>query len=68
VTITGTAFTGAKRPKFGSTLASFMVDSPTSISAVSPPEGRGEGTRDRGDAGGTSATAPGDRFSFESKG
>ncbi|HME03488.1 MAG TPA: beta-propeller fold lactonase family protein, partial [Solirubrobacteraceae bacterium] len=37
VTITGTSFTGVTAVEFGSTAAGFIYNSPTSITAVSPP-------------------------------
>jgi large repetitive protein len=65
VVITGTNFTGATAVKFGATPATaFNVNSATSISAVAP---EGSGTVDvtvTTAHGGTSATGPGDRFSY----
>jgi alpha-tubulin suppressor-like RCC1 family protein len=65
VTITGTNFTGATAVKFGSTDAvSFEVQSPTSITAVSPP---GEGQPDVTVATpqGISPTSAADRFHYD---
>jgi hypothetical protein len=66
VTITGTGFTGATAVKFGSTnAASFTVNSPTSITAVSP-KARGAETVDVTvtTPAGTSQTSPGDLFTY----
>jgi len=65
VTVTGTNFTGATAVRFGATAASsFTVNSATSITATSPP---GTGTVDLTvtTPGGTSATGPGDQFSYK---
>jgi hypothetical protein len=64
VTITGTNLTGATAVKFGTTeVASFKVESATSIVATSP---AGVGTVDVTvtTAGGTSATGEADRFTY----
>ncbi len=64
VTITGTDFTEVSAVRFGSADApSFTVDSPTSITAESPP---GTGVQDVTvlTTGGTSATGAQDRFSY----
>jgi alpha-tubulin suppressor-like RCC1 family protein len=63
VTITGEGFTGASAVKFGSTNASFMVNSATSITAVSP---AGTGTVDVTvtNTWGTSAASGADRFTY----
>jgi len=65
VSITGVNFTGATAVTFGSRAATKVkVDSPTSISAVSPP---GSGVVDVTVTGpaGTSETVSADRFSYE---
>ncbi|MEI9979936.1 MAG: IPT/TIG domain-containing protein [Edaphobacter sp.] len=64
VTITGTSFTGANAVNFGSTAAaSFIVNSDTSITAVSP---AGTGTVDIAvvTPAGTSATVTADQYTF----
>jgi hypothetical protein len=64
VIITGTEFSGATAVRFGSNAAaSFTVNGPNQITAISPP---GSGTVDVTvtTAGGTSATGPGDRFTY----
>ncbi len=64
VTITGTSLGKATAVKFGTTAATGVkVNSPTSITAVSP---AGSGTVDVrvSTVGGTSATSPADRFSY----
>ncbi len=66
VTITGTNFTGATAVAFGSTPASsFAVNSSgTSITATSPQGSAGTVDVTVTTAGGTSATGPGDQFSY----
>ncbi|MEO0061734.1 MAG: hypothetical protein RLZZ08_294 [Pseudomonadota bacterium] len=63
VIITGTAFTGATGVAFGSTPASFTVDSSTQITATSP---AGTGTVDVAvtTVGGTSGTSAADQYSY----
>jgi PKD domain/IPT/TIG domain len=63
VTLTGTGFTGATSVKFGSTSASFTVNSSSSITATSP---AGAGTVDVTvtTPHGTSATSASDRFKY----
>jgi hypothetical protein len=64
VTITGTNFFMGSQVDFGATIASFTVNSETSITAVSPP---GEGTVDvtvTNNVGETSATSGADRFKY----
>lgn len=68
VTITGTNFTGASAVRFGTGDAeSFTVESESSISALSP-EGNGPVDVTVSSAAGTSATSPGDRFSYDKPG
>ena len=65
VTITGTNFTGAWDVMFGSASAtSFKVNSPTSITAVSPPESPGTVDVTVLGLGGTSAISTKDHFKF----
>jgi IPT/TIG domain len=67
VTITGTGFAGATAVSFGATAAaSFKVNSPTSITAVSP--GHPPGTVDVtvASTGGSSPAVSGDRFKYGS--
>ncbi len=63
VIIRGTGFTGASRVLFGTTAVSFMLNSDTQITAVSP---AGSGTVDVKvtTPGGTSATSTVDRFTY----
>jgi hypothetical protein len=69
VTITGTGFTGASGVSFGGVPASsFTVTSPTSITAVSPPEAAGTVDVTVATPGGTSATGSGDQFTVTSAG
>jgi hypothetical protein len=66
VTITGTGFTGATAVRFGaSNAATFTVNSPTSITAVSP-KGMGTGTVDVTvtTPAGTSPTSAADQFTY----
>jgi IPT/TIG domain len=66
VAITGTNFTGATAVKFGSvSAASFTVNSPTSISAVSPAQETGIVNITVTTAGGTSQTSSVDRYSVQ---
>ena len=65
VTITGTGFTGATAVTFGDTPApSFVVNSDTSITAVSPAEGVGTVDVTVTTDGGTSAATASDEFTF----
>jgi hypothetical protein len=67
VSITGTNFTGVTAVRFGSTdAASFKVNSPTSITAISP---AGSGTVDVtvSTSGSTSASTAADQFGFEAE-
>lgn len=67
VTITGTDFTGATNVRFGSTAAtSFIVNSNTSITAVSPAGSAGSVDITVTTAGGTSATSSADQFTYVS--
>ncbi|HXB50960.1 MAG TPA: IPT/TIG domain-containing protein, partial [Streptosporangiaceae bacterium] len=67
VTITGTALTGATSVKFGSTAATAItVNSDTSITATSPPGQAGAADVTVTTAGGTSATHPGDQYTYVS--
>ena len=65
VTITGTAFTGAKAVDFGSTKAtSFTVNSPTKITAVAPAGSAGAVDVTVTTPGGTSAKSPADVYTY----
>jgi alpha-tubulin suppressor-like RCC1 family protein len=65
VTITGTDFTGASAVKFGSSNAqSFTVESPTTITAVSPAGVKGPVDVTVTVPAGTSPTGPADRFTY----
>lgn len=65
VTITGTALTGATAVKFGSTNAtSFIVDSATQITAVSPAASAGLVDITVTTVGGTSATSANDQYNY----
>jgi outer membrane protein assembly factor BamB len=65
VTVTGTSLTGATAVRFGSVSAkSFTVTSPTSITAVSPPESAGVVDITVTTPSGTSATSSKDHFKF----
>jgi hypothetical protein len=67
VTITGDGFTGATGVRFGSVAAtSFIVASATSITAVSPASAAGTLDVTVVNAGGSSTTSAGDRFTFVS--
>ena len=65
VTVTGTSFTGASSVDFGTTAASFTVNSATSITATAP-TGTGPGPVDVTVTapGGTSATSAADQFTY----
>ncbi len=66
VTITGTGFTGATGVSFGSSAAiSYVVNSPTSIGAVSPAEGAGTVDVRVTTPIGTSGTSAADQFTYE---
>src|SRR5208283_1873507 len=63
VTVTGTGFTGATSVKFGSNAAtSYVVNSATSITAVSPAGSAGTVDITVTTPGGTSATSASDKF------
>jgi hypothetical protein len=65
VTVTGTNLTGASAVSFGGTAAaSFIVNSATSITAVSPAEAAGTVDITVTTVGGTSATSSADQFTF----
>ena len=65
VTITGTGFTGATAVHFGGTAAAaFVVNSPTTISAVSPAVSAGTVDVTVTSPGGTSATSSADEFTY----
>ena len=65
VTISGSGYTGASAVKFGSSPASsFVINSDTQITAVSPPEVAGTVDITVATPGGTSATTPLDSFTF----
>ena len=65
VTIKGTNLADALEVKFGSTAASFEVQSATEVNAISPAHAAGVVDITVRTEGGTSATGPGDRFTFE---
>ena len=67
VIITGTSFFGASAVSFGGNPAAFTFNSPTQLTAISPP---GAGTVDVivTAAGGTSAATPADRFTYAAVG
>ena len=65
VTITGTVFTGATAVMFGSTAAtSYVVNSATSITAVSPAGSAGTVDVTVTTPGGTSAISAADKFTY----
>ena len=65
VVLTGTSFTAATAVRFGTTAAaSFTVDSPTQITAVSPAGAAGTVDLSVTTAGGTSAAIAADRFTY----
>jgi alpha-tubulin suppressor-like RCC1 family protein len=65
VTITGTEFTAASNVSFGQTsAASFTVNSPTSITAVTPAAGAGSADVRVTNSAGTSAISTTDRFKY----
>jgi methionine-rich copper-binding protein CopC len=65
VTITGTGFTGTTAVHFGGTAAgAFIVNSSTTISAVSPAVSAGTVDVTVTTLGGTSATSPADQFTY----
>jgi hypothetical protein len=64
VTITGTGFTGVTAVDFGTTAASFVFNSDTSITAVSPTTAAGTVDVSVTTAGGTSAASASDQFTF----
>jgi alpha-tubulin suppressor-like RCC1 family protein len=66
VAITGTDFAGVRSVKFGSVeAASFTVNSPTSITAVSPPHRKGIVDVTVTNVWGTSATSEADHFRYQ---
>ncbi len=64
VTITGTDLTGATDVSFGTTPASFTVDTPTQITATSPAHAPGAVDVTVTTAGGTSGTSANDQFTY----
>ena len=64
VIITGTSFTGATSVKFGSTSASFTVNSATQITATSPAESAGTVDVTVTNPGGTSGTSSADQYTY----
>ena len=67
VRITGTGFTGATAVDFGGTpAASFVLDSPTEITATSPPGSSGTVDVEVTTVGGTSPTSLADQFTYGS--
>ena len=64
VTITGTGFAGASAVKFGTTAATFTVNSSTSITATSPAGALGTFDVTVTTSGGTSATSAADQFTY----
>ena len=66
VTITGTSFTGATSVEFGSQAASaYTVDSPTEITATSPPVAASTVDVTVTTPSGTSSTSSADQFTYE---
>ncbi|HEY4828074.1 MAG TPA: IPT/TIG domain-containing protein [Solirubrobacteraceae bacterium] len=63
VTVTGTGFTDASQVEFGATAVSFVLDSPTQLTAASPP-GTGGADVTVTTPTGTSATGTADVFSY----
>ena len=66
VTVTGTNFTGATAVKFGTTSASFTVNSATSITATSPAGSAGAVDVTVTTSAGTSTTSSADQFTYTS--
>jgi hypothetical protein len=66
VTITGSGFTGASAVHFGAALASFTVNSSSSITALAPPGTTGSADVTVTGPGGTSATGSADVFKYKS--
>jgi uncharacterized protein YhjY with autotransporter beta-barrel domain len=64
VTILGTNLTGASGVKFGSTVASFVVDSPTQITATSPAEPAGTVDVTVTTSLGTTAASAADKYTY----
>jgi hypothetical protein len=64
VAITGNAFTGVTRVSFGSAVASFTVNSDTSITATAPSQGAGTFDVIVATPMGTSPTAAADQFTY----
>jgi hypothetical protein len=65
LTIIGTSLAGATAVRFGSTeAASFKVNSPTSLTAVSPPHARGRADVTVTTPSGPSATSKKDQFRY----
>ncbi|WP_373377784.1 putative Ig domain-containing protein [Cupriavidus nantongensis] len=66
VTVTGTNFAGVTAVRFGAAAASFVVNSPTSLSATAPAGAAGTVDVTVTTAGGTSAISAADRFTYVS--
>ncbi|MGO9880317.1 MAG: IPT/TIG domain-containing protein [Acidimicrobiales bacterium] len=64
VTITGTGFAGASAVNFGTTAATFTVNSSTTITAISPAGSLGTVDITVTTSGGTSATSGADQFTY----
>ncbi|VVE76123.1 autotransporter outer membrane beta-barrel domain-containing protein [Pandoraea anapnoica] len=64
VTISGTNFTAASQVTFGGTSASFVVVTATQITATAPPHSVGTVDIRVTTPGGTSATGPGDQYTY----
>ncbi len=65
VTITGTGFTGATGVSFAGVAASYVVNSPTTITATSPAGASGRANVTVTTPGGTSATSSKDLFTYK---
>lgn len=66
VTVTGTNFVGVTAVSFGGTAASFVVNSPTSLTATAPARAAGTIDVTVTTAGGTSAISAADQFTYVS--